>query len=81
MYVFFFYVQYFNNEEYEAARYDKVLQKYEAASLKTNTSLALLNFGQSAIFSTAIALAMVMATKQIAQGNYFLYVRINELKL
>lgn len=62
-------VKYFNNEEYEAERYDKVLKKYEDASLKTNTSLALLNFGQSAIFSSAIALAMVLATKQIAQGN------------
>merc|ERR1719516_671641 len=37
-------VKYFNNEDYEAEIYDKSLQKYEEASLKTSTSLALLNF-------------------------------------
>ena len=43
-------VKYFNNEEYEAQQYDKSLQKYETASLKTSTSLAFLNFGQGCIF-------------------------------
>uniref|UniRef100_A0A1B6IDM7 Iron-sulfur clusters transporter ABCB7, mitochondrial n=1 Tax=Homalodisca liturata TaxID=320908 RepID=A0A1B6IDM7_9HEMI len=62
-------VKYFSNEKYEADRYDQALKKYEDASLKTSTSLALLNFGQSAIFSGAMAMAMVMAAKQIAQGN------------
>jgi ATP-binding cassette subfamily B (MDR/TAP) protein 7 len=45
------------------------LKKYEAASLKTSTSLALLNFGQNAIFSSALSLIMVLAAKQIVQGN------------
>lgn len=62
-------VKYFNNEKYEADRYDQALKKYEDASLKTSTSLALLNFGQNAIFSGAIGMAMVMAAHQIAQGN------------
>uniref|UniRef100_A0A1B6C5C3 Iron-sulfur clusters transporter ABCB7, mitochondrial n=2 Tax=Clastoptera arizonana TaxID=38151 RepID=A0A1B6C5C3_9HEMI len=62
-------VKYFNNELYEAERYEKSLKKYEVASLKTSTSLALLNFGQNAIFSGAIATSMVLAAKQIAQGN------------
>ncbi|XP_075234082.1 ATP binding cassette subfamily B member 7 isoform X2 [Lycorma delicatula] len=62
-------VKYFNNEFYEAKRYDEALKKYEEASLKTSTSLALLNFGQNAIFSGAIALAMVMTAKEIAKGN------------
>ncbi|XP_049541133.1 iron-sulfur clusters transporter ABCB7, mitochondrial isoform X1 [Anopheles darlingi] len=62
-------VKYFNNEQYEANRYDKVLQKYEAASLKTSTSLALLNFGQNAIFSVALSAIMVMAANEIARGN------------
>ena len=43
-------VKYFNNEDFEAAEYDKSLKKYESASLKTSTSLAALNFGQGAIF-------------------------------
>lgn len=62
--------QYFNNEQYEANRYDQALKKFEDASLKTSTSLAFLNFGQNAIFSSAIAAAMVLAAKQIAQGLY-----------
>ncbi|XP_050542303.1 iron-sulfur clusters transporter ABCB7, mitochondrial [Daktulosphaira vitifoliae] len=62
-------VKYFNNELYEANRYDKVLKKFEAASLKTSSSLALLNFGQNAIFSISMSAAMVLAAKQIAEGN------------
>ncbi|XP_058120851.1 iron-sulfur clusters transporter ABCB7, mitochondrial [Anopheles ziemanni] len=62
-------VKYFNNEQYEANRYDKVLKKYEEASLKTSTSLALLNFGQNAIFSVALSTIMVMAANEIAQGR------------
>ncbi|XP_065076840.1 iron-sulfur clusters transporter ABCB7, mitochondrial isoform X2 [Ochlerotatus camptorhynchus] len=62
-------VKYFNNERYEAQRYDDVLKKYEAASLKTSTSLALLNFGQNAIFSVALSAIMVMAANEIVNGN------------
>lgn len=65
---YFVLFQYFNNEQYEANRYDQALKRFEDASLKTSTSLALLNFGQNAIFSSAIAAAMVLAAKQIAQG-------------
>lgn len=62
-------VKYFNNEQYEAQRYDQILQKFEKASLKTSTSLATLNFGQNAIFSVALSAIMLMAAKQIAQGT------------
>ncbi|KAJ8875065.1 hypothetical protein PR048_022955 [Dryococelus australis] len=62
-------VKYFNNEKYEADRYDEVLIKYEAASLKTSTSLALLNFGQNTIFSSALSIIMVLAAKEIVAGN------------
>ncbi|XP_073985787.1 iron-sulfur clusters transporter ABCB7, mitochondrial-like [Rhodnius prolixus] len=62
-------VKYFNNELYEAERYNSSLLKYESASLKTTTSLALLNFGQNAIFSGAIAIAMVLAAQEIMKGN------------
>ena len=43
-------VKYFNNEKFEAKEYDKSLFLFEKASLKTSESLALLNFGQNAIF-------------------------------
>lgn len=62
-------VKYFNNESYEASRYDRVLKNYEDASLKTSTSLALLNFGQNAIFSVALSAIMLMAAQDITQGN------------
>lgn len=63
-------MQYFNNEKFEAERYDQVLKKFEGASLKTNTSLALLNFGQNAIFSAALSGIMVLAASEIIKGNY-----------
>ncbi|XP_043255577.1 iron-sulfur clusters transporter ABCB7, mitochondrial isoform X2 [Colletes gigas] len=62
-------VKYFNNEKFEAQRYDESLKKYEAASLKTSTSLAMLNFGQNAIFSAALSLIMVLASKNILNGT------------
>uniref|UniRef100_A0A0U9IBL2 Iron-sulfur clusters transporter ABCB7, mitochondrial n=1 Tax=Chrysomela populi TaxID=154003 RepID=A0A0U9IBL2_CHRPP len=62
-------VKYFNNEKFESERYDSALQKYESASLKTSTSLALLNFGQNAIFSAALSGIMVLAANEIVKGN------------
>ncbi|KAJ0179659.1 hypothetical protein K1T71_004250 [Dendrolimus kikuchii] len=62
-------VKYFNNENYELQKYDDSLKKYEAASLKTASSLALLNFGQHAIFSGGLSLIMIMAANEIAKGN------------
>jgi ATP-binding cassette, subfamily B (MDR/TAP), member 7 len=62
-------VKYFNNELYEARRYDNVLKNYEAASLKTSTSLAALNLGQNAIFSAALTTIMLLAANEIVKGN------------
>lgn len=62
-------VKYFNNERYEAHRYDNVLKHYEKASLKTSSSLALLNFGQNAIFSVALSAIMLMAANDITNGT------------
>ncbi|XP_050392679.1 iron-sulfur clusters transporter ABCB7, mitochondrial isoform X3 [Patella vulgata] len=61
--------QYFNNEKFEAERYDKFLKNYEVASLKTTTSLALLNWGQNAIFSVGLTSIMYMASTEIIAGN------------
>ncbi|KAM5146632.1 iron-sulfur clusters transporter ABCB7, mitochondrial [Mantella aurantiaca] len=62
-------VKYFNNEKYEAERYDGYLKIYENSSLKTTTTLALLNFGQSVIFSMGLTGIMVLASKGILAGN------------
>uniref|UniRef100_A0A8C9REF7 Iron-sulfur clusters transporter ABCB7, mitochondrial n=1 Tax=Scleropages formosus TaxID=113540 RepID=A0A8C9REF7_SCLFO len=62
-------VKYFNNEKYEAERYDGFLKTYESASLKTTSTLAMLNFGQSAIFSIGLTSIMVLASKGIMAGT------------
>ncbi|TQD95430.1 hypothetical protein C1H46_018915 [Malus baccata] len=62
-------VKYFNNETYEATKYDEYLKRYEDAALKTQRSLAFLNFGQNIIFSTALSTAMVLCSNGIMSGN------------
>ncbi|CAJ1058047.1 ATP-binding cassette sub-family B member 7%2C mitochondrial [Xyrichtys novacula] len=62
-------VKYFNNEKYEAERYDGFLKIYESSSLKTTSTLAMLNFGQSAIFSVGLTGIMLLASKGIAAGT------------
>ncbi|XP_028923116.1 ATP-binding cassette sub-family B member 7, mitochondrial [Ornithorhynchus anatinus] len=62
-------VKYFNNEKYEAQRYDGFLKTYESASLKTTSTLAMLNFGQNAIFSVGLTAIMVLASQGIVAGS------------
>lgn len=62
-------VKYFNNEKFEVARYDKALAQYEKSSIKVATSLALLNSGQSIIFSTALTGMMYLAANGVAAGT------------
>ncbi|KAK9677941.1 hypothetical protein RND81_11G177100 [Saponaria officinalis] len=62
-------VKYFNNENYEAEKYDEFLRRYEDAALKTQRSLAFLNFGQNVIFSTALSMAMVLCSHGIMDGR------------
>ncbi|KAI3678604.1 hypothetical protein L6452_37903 [Arctium lappa] len=61
-------VKYFNNEHYEAEEYDKYLKRYEDAALKTQRSLAILNFGQTLVFSTALSAAMILSSNGIMNG-------------
>ncbi len=58
-------VKYFNNEEYEARRYDENLQKYESAAVKNEASLGLLNIGQSCIIAIAVTLLMILAAQGV----------------
>lgn len=62
-------VKYFNNEAYEARRYDLQLQKWEAAQVKSQVSLSFLNLGQALIVSTAVALMMWRAAAGVAGGS------------
>jgi ATP-binding cassette, subfamily B, heavy metal transporter len=55
-------VKYFGNEEYEARRYDQGLQHYETAAVRSQTSLSVLNSGQSLIIASAVTLILWRAT-------------------
>ena len=54
-------VKYFNNEEYEAGRYDENLRKYETAAVRNEMSLGLLNVGQSLVIAIAVTVLMILA--------------------
>jgi len=62
-------VKYFNNEEYEARRYDENLQKYESAAVKNEASLGILNIGQSLIIAVAVTLLMVLAAQGVVSRS------------
>lgn len=62
-------VKYFVNERFETEQYDRLLKGFHAASLKTQTSLSLLNFGQNAIFSVGLTTIMLMAAQEITVGT------------
>ncbi|MFD1343399.1 ABCB family ABC transporter ATP-binding protein/permease [Litorisediminicola beolgyonensis] len=61
-------VKYFNAERREAQRYDRAMQGYEEAAVKTATSLAMLNFGQSLIITGGLVAVMVMAAIGVERG-------------
>ena len=62
-------VKYFNAEEREAARYDRSMARYEQASVKTYTSLALLNTGQAIIFTAGLTATMLMCAIGVRNGT------------
>jgi len=62
-------VKYFNNEEFEADRYDQDLESWEHARLKNRLSLAALNAGQALIIGIAMIVIMGMAVTEVAAGE------------
>ena len=62
-------VKYFSAEEREAARYDRAMARYEDASVRAYTSLAVLNAGQAVIFTFGLAATMVMCAFEIKAGS------------
>jgi ATP-binding cassette subfamily B protein len=59
-------VKYFNNEQYEASRYDESLATWEKARLQNRMSLFLLNSGQALIIALAMTLMMLLAAQGVA---------------
>ena len=62
-------VKYFGNEAHEARRYDESLARYESASVKSQTSLALLNVGQATIISAGLTGVMLVTARDIIDGT------------
>ena len=62
-------VKYFVAESRETARYDRSMARYEQTSVKSYTSLAVLNAGQTVIFTFGLAATMVMCAYGIRAGT------------
>ena len=62
-------VKYFGNEQYESARYDVNLKKYAQAAIKSQKSLAFLNFGQQTIIVIGLVFILALASQGVASGK------------
>ena len=62
-------VKYFGNERFEADRYDQSLQRWERAAVRSQTSLSLLNLGQSLFIAAGASLVMWRAIDGVMTGR------------
>ncbi|TFY99702.1 ABCB family ABC transporter ATP-binding protein/permease [Ramlibacter rhizophilus] len=62
-------VKYFNNEGFEAKRYDESLERLRKSRLKSQSTLSMLNTGQQLIIATALVLMLWLATRGVVEGR------------
>ncbi|NML13372.1 ABCB family ABC transporter ATP-binding protein/permease [Azohydromonas caseinilytica] len=62
-------VKYFNNEEFEAHRYDRSLEQLRKAALKSQSTLSLLNSGQQLVIAVALVAMLWRATQGVVEGR------------
>ena len=62
-------VKYFNNEAFEAKRYDESLERLRLAGLKSQTTLSILNTGQQMIIAVALIAILWRATQGVVNGQ------------
>jgi ABC-type transport system involved in Fe-S cluster assembly fused permease/ATPase subunit len=62
-------VKYFNNEEFEAQRYDENLKRYRAAAIKSQKTLSMLNAGQQLIIAFGLVAMLWRATQGVVDGR------------
>ncbi len=76
-------VKYFNNEKFEASRFDESLATWEKARRNNRLSLFALNGGQAAIIALSQTLMLAMATTGVRSGTMSLgdFVLINQFML
>jgi ATP-binding cassette subfamily B protein len=76
-------VKYFNNEAFEAHRYDEHLEQYRRAAIKSQMTLSLLNTGQQLIIATGLVAMLWRAASGVAEGRMTLgdLVMVNALMI
>ncbi len=76
-------VKYFNNEAYEAERYDQDLADWELARRRNRLTLFGLNSGQSLIIALSMTAAMILAAHYVENGRMTIgeFVLINALMM
>lgn len=62
-------VKYFNNEAFEARRYDENLEQLRRVRLKSQTTLSMLNCGQQLIIGAALVAILWRATQGVVDGR------------
>ena len=62
-------VKYFNNEDYELARYDDTLKGWEQSAVKSQNSMSILNFGQGAVIAVGVTFMMIFAAQGVVSGT------------
>ena len=62
-------VKYFNNENLELSRYDNTLSEWEGMAVRSQTSMSVLNFGQSAIIAIGVTIIMFFAANQVVEDR------------
>ncbi|QNK71120.1 ABCB family ABC transporter ATP-binding protein/permease [Variovorax sp. PAMC26660] len=62
-------VKYFNNEEFEARRYDASLDRYRKAAIKSQRTLSMLNMGQQLLIAISLVLMLWRATSGVVEGR------------
>jgi ATP-binding cassette subfamily B protein len=74
-------VKYFGNEGWEAGRFDQSMVRYEKAAVRTYTTLAMLNTGQTVIYTIGLTACMLLAARGVVQGTHTVgdFVMINAM--
>ncbi len=62
-------VKYFANEDHESKRFDRALQAYEFAAVKSQHTLSFLNIGQGIIITTGLVSVMLLAAEGVSAGR------------
>ncbi|WP_374411633.1 ABC transporter ATP-binding protein/permease [Hydrogenophaga sp.] len=62
-------VKYFNNEAFEARRYDEALERLRKARIRSQSTLSMLNTGQQLIIAVALVLMLWRATQGVTEGH------------